>query len=97
MDSPYRVCFVDRGARDPTFHEHMGHRPLALNQAGSHITVFPGWKVERIEDCPRSIVIKDTDFSSGVVLQNGFWYVGKEKVKEGTLTWLRFTRGTIGS
>lgn len=43
MDSPYFVCFMDRGARDPTFHECMGHRPLAPNQAVSHLTVFPGW------------------------------------------------------
>lgn len=52
MDLPYFVCFMDRGDRDPPFHEHMGLRPLAPNQAKSHITVFPGWKVERIDDCP---------------------------------------------
>lgn len=33
--------------------------------------------MERIEDSPRSVVSKDTNFCLGTVLQNGFWYVGK--------------------
>lgn len=43
MGSPYFVCFIDRGARDATFLDHMGHRPLAPNQAGYHMTWFLGW------------------------------------------------------
>lgn len=42
IDSSYFVSYTE-GMGDPEFHEHMGHRLLAPNQVGSHMTVFLGW------------------------------------------------------